>query len=59
MRAQGLFDPRAVSRLIDEHVGRVTDHSRALWTLLVLSVWMDEIVGAGRAPAVRAVGGAA
>jgi asparagine synthase (glutamine-hydrolysing) len=58
VRAQGLFAPAAVTRLMDEHVERVRDHSRALWTLLVLSVWLDEVVGGGRQAAVRAAGGA-
>jgi asparagine synthase (glutamine-hydrolysing) len=56
VRDQGLFDPHAVARLIDEHVGRTMDHSRALWSLLVLSVWMDEVVRATRPAAARAAG---
>lgn len=43
---QGLFDPVAVQRLVDEHVARRVDHSRAIWTLLVLSVWQDEVLDA-------------
>jgi asparagine synthase (glutamine-hydrolysing) len=58
VRAHGLFDPRAVGRLVEEHVGHVADHSRALWTLLVLSTWMDDVVGASRPAAARAAGGA-
>jgi asparagine synthase (glutamine-hydrolysing) len=56
VRAHGLFDPQAVERLMREHVTRVMDHSRALWTLLVLAVWMDDVVGAGRPAAVRVAG---
>jgi asparagine synthase (glutamine-hydrolysing) len=57
LRAHGLFEPRAVERLMREHVGRVVDHSRALWTLLVLAVWMDDVLGrAGRPAAVRVAG---
>jgi asparagine synthase (glutamine-hydrolysing) len=56
VRAHGVFDPRAVERLMAEHVGLVRDHSRALWTLLVLSVWMDDVLGAGRQAAVRVAG---
>ena len=56
IRAHGLFDPRAVERLMREHVERVIDHSRALWTLLVFAVWMDDVLGAGRAAAVRVAG---
>jgi asparagine synthase (glutamine-hydrolysing) len=59
VRDQGLFDPRAVARLIDEHVGRTADHSRALWSLLVLSVWMDEVVRATRPAAARVAGASA
>jgi len=54
LRQQGLFDPGAVRRLIDEHVARRVDHSRALWTLLVLSVWHDEVLRAGSVAAGRA-----
>jgi asparagine synthase (glutamine-hydrolysing) len=56
VRAHGLFDPQAVERLMREHVTRVMDHSRALWTLLVLAVWMDDVMGAGRPAAVRVAG---
>jgi asparagine synthase (glutamine-hydrolysing) len=56
LRVQGVFEPSAVERLMHEHVQRVRDHSRALWTLLVFSVWMDDVVGAGRPAAVRVAG---
>jgi asparagine synthase (glutamine-hydrolysing) len=56
LRAQGLFEPAAVARLMDAHVRRLADHSRALWTLLVFAVWMDDVVGTGRQAAARAVG---
>jgi len=39
-----------------EHVGKERDHSRALWTLLVLAVWMDDVMGAARPAAVRVAG---
>ncbi len=44
LRRQGLFEPAAVERLVADHVARHRDHSRAIWTLLVLSVWQDEIL---------------
>lgn len=34
-----LFDPVAVRRLCDEHMGGTADHSHRLWTLLVLELW--------------------
>jgi asparagine synthase (glutamine-hydrolysing) len=58
IRQQGLFDPGAVARLVQEHQTRTVDHSRALWTLLVLSVWMDEMLGVRHAAPVRAAGAA-
>jgi asparagine synthase (glutamine-hydrolysing) len=58
VRAQGLFDPAAVQRLVEQHGARQVDHSRALWTLLVLSVWMEDVLGPRHAAPVRAVGGA-
>jgi hypothetical protein len=30
--------------MLREHVTRVADHSHALWTLLVLVVWHDEVL---------------
>ncbi len=58
VRDQGLFEPRAVQRLLAEHVARRADHSRPLWTLLVLSVWHDEVLR-GTRPAARAAGASA
>jgi asparagine synthase (glutamine-hydrolysing) len=39
--AEAGVKPNAVLELLDEHKKRVADHSRALWTLIVLSEWMD------------------
>jgi asparagine synthase (glutamine-hydrolysing) len=44
VRRQGLFQAGAVERLVNEHLTRRIDQSRAIWTLLVLSVWQDEIL---------------
>jgi asparagine synthase (glutamine-hydrolysing) len=35
----GLFDPRPVQRLLDEHVAGRHDHSRQLWGLLMFRLW--------------------
>jgi len=40
LRRQGLFDPRAVGRLVDEHLSGRADRRRPLWTLLVLQLWL-------------------
>jgi asparagine synthase (glutamine-hydrolysing) len=57
LRRQGLLDPAAVGRLLDEHMTRQNDHSHALWTLLVLTVWHDEVVNGVRPAASLAAGG--
>jgi asparagine synthase (glutamine-hydrolysing) len=55
LRRQGLLDPAGVARMLDEHVGRRADHSHALWTLLSLVVWHDEVLHGQRpAPAFAA-----
>jgi asparagine synthase (glutamine-hydrolysing) len=52
-RSQGFFEPRFVSRLLDEHVARRQDHSRQLWGLMSFSLWVDQArVGAGAPVAV-------
>lgn len=37
---QGLFDPRAVGVLVEEHLSGRADRRRPLWTLLVLQLWL-------------------
>jgi asparagine synthase (glutamine-hydrolysing) len=41
LRRQGYLEPVAVGRLIDAHVARREDHSRQLWGLMTLSLWLD------------------
>ncbi len=45
VRAQGVFDPAAVQRVLDTHVSRREDLSRQLWGLISFSLWYE---GAGR-----------
>ena len=44
LRRQGLFEPAAVERLVREHVGAPARSQPRLWTLLVLSVWHDDVL---------------
>jgi asparagine synthase (glutamine-hydrolysing) len=44
LRRQGYFEPEAVRRLIDEHVGRREDLSRGLWGLLAFTLWHERHV---------------
>jgi asparagine synthase (glutamine-hydrolysing) len=40
LRQQGLFDPKVVRGLIDEHDSGKVDRRKELWTLLVLQLWL-------------------
>jgi asparagine synthase (glutamine-hydrolysing) len=40
LRDQGLFRPEAVRRLLKDHFSGRADHRKALWTLLVLQLWL-------------------
>jgi len=44
LRAQGFFDPAAVTRLLDEHVAGAQDRSRQLWGLLAFTLWYERHV---------------
>jgi asparagine synthase (glutamine-hydrolysing) len=52
-RARGLFDPAAVSDLLDRHRAG-EDHGERLWNLMVLETWHHEMVD-GRAAFAREV----
>lgn len=43
LRRQGLLDPRPVSALVEQHLSGRRDHAYALWTLLVLQSWLDDV----------------
>jgi len=43
LRRDGLLDPAPATRLLDEHVARRDDHSRALWGLLCFVLWQREV----------------
>ena len=42
LRRGGVLDPAPVTRLLDEHVARRDDHSRALWGLLCFVLWQRQ-----------------
>ncbi len=44
---RGYFQPAAVRRLVMEHMARRTDHSVALWALLMLELWHREFIDQG------------
>ncbi|MFQ5456842.1 MAG: asparagine synthase (glutamine-hydrolyzing) [Myxococcota bacterium] len=43
---QGVFRPRAVRMLLDDHLARRADHAPRLWNLLVFTAWHQRVMGA-------------
>lgn len=43
LREDGLFNPKFVRRLLDEHYARRADHRKLLWTLLAFQLWYDQL----------------
>jgi asparagine synthase (glutamine-hydrolysing) len=41
LKRTGLFAPRTVARLVDEHVAGRENHARALWTLMSFELWRE------------------
>jgi asparagine synthase (glutamine-hydrolysing) len=35
------IDPRAAVAIFDEHCARTADHARTVWTIVVLSIWLN------------------
>jgi asparagine synthase (glutamine-hydrolysing) len=44
LRRQGLLEPAAVGRVLDDHVAGRADLSRQLWGLLALTLWYERHV---------------
>ncbi|HEX5707265.1 MAG TPA: asparagine synthase (glutamine-hydrolyzing) [Pyrinomonadaceae bacterium] len=42
--SRGLFDGRAVARLVEEHTEGRREHSAQLWTLLMLELWFERFI---------------
>jgi asparagine synthase (glutamine-hydrolysing) len=47
LRSRGMFQPRAVQRLIDEHRSGRRDWSMQLWQFLTLELWMQTFLDGG------------
>jgi asparagine synthase (glutamine-hydrolysing) len=43
LRADGLFRPKAVRTLLDEHYSRRRDNRKLIWTLLIFQLWHDAL----------------
>lgn len=52
LRAQGIFDARAVERLVDDHLNGGADRGHELWLLLLFQLWHERWV----APRIKTTG---
>jgi asparagine synthase (glutamine-hydrolysing) len=41
LRKQGIFDPKPVERLLEEHMSLSRDNRKELWNLMVFQLWYD------------------
>ena len=41
LQREGLFNAPQVTRLLDEHARRVSNHAKALWTILMFQLWRE------------------
>ena len=48
LRVAGIVDPVIAAKLLDDHVARKEDHSRALWGLMCFSLWSQTAAAARR-----------
>lgn len=48
IKRAGLFDPKTVTRLQDEHERGVANHRKALWTLLMFELWHESFIETAR-----------
>ena len=55
IRARGLFKPAGVQKLLEDHMSRVADHRKPLFTLLALDLWCDRTYGDGAAVPISGV----
>jgi asparagine synthase (glutamine-hydrolysing) len=44
VRARGLFDPKRVAKILDEHRRGVSDRAYTVWALLTLEIWAREVM---------------
>ena len=58
-RDRGYFDQSYVSGLLQRHLAGIEDHSRGLWSLLMLELWQQEFVDKGPDELLAAAGPAA
>ncbi|MGE0407324.1 MAG: asparagine synthase-related protein, partial [Candidatus Korobacteraceae bacterium] len=44
LEQSGIFDPKGVSRMLDEHLSGSSNHENRIWALLMFSLWHDQFV---------------
>ena len=53
LRDRGIFEPREVARLWNEHRDRPADHRHRLWQLVMLELWFRQFVDERPPAAIR------
>jgi len=48
LKNRGLFEPRAVARIWDEHQQKRVDHRHRLWSLIMLELWFRQFADVAR-----------
>lgn len=48
IKDQGIFNPRAVRRLLTDHLQGARDNRKELWTLFMFQLWFDKYLGNAR-----------
>jgi asparagine synthase (glutamine-hydrolysing) len=48
IKAQGIFNPRTIQRLLAEHLQGTRDNRKELWTLLMFELWFEKYLGSAR-----------
>jgi asparagine synthase (glutamine-hydrolysing) len=59
LRDRGVFDPREVQRLWDEHRSGRAEHPHRLWQLVMLELWFRQFIDGAPAPVTAAAPGRA
>ena len=45
IRSAGVFNPKVVRRLLDDHFNRRANYDNQIWALMSFSIWHQEYIG--------------
>lgn len=44
LKKHGMFNQRSVSKMIEQHINRVENHDKRIWSLVMFQSWYDEYI---------------